>query len=623
MNTSAPTVLMQRIDKETGRPVWFGARYFRGPQVEPDTVERRLSAILFGDIVGFSRLIEADEKGVLQRQRQNRREVIDPLTQKYNGRIVKLIGDGILIEFASIVDAVQCAADIQTQIQSRDLDLETNKRIRYRIGVNLGDVVVDDNDILGDAVNIAARLEALAPPGGICISEMARDNLTGKTDLDFEDIGEQSLKNISRSVRAYRVRINTDDEPVTPTRSQPGKAEKPSIAVLAFNNMSGDPDQEYFSDGLTEDIITGLSRNKNLLVIARNTSFTYKGQAVDVKRVGKELGVRYVMVGSVRRGGDRVRITGQLIDARTGGHVWADRYDGKMDDVFELQDEFTAKVLGAVGTEITLAEIDRAQHQRASSLHAWDRYLQALPHYYNIDKAGHEETKRLLNEAIEIDPRFSGAYALLALSYIHAAHHAWEEKGHEAAETARELAQKAITLDPEDPLARAALGRYYMFNTQPARSVEELRMAVDLDPNLSSAYGMLCNSLGFLGRVDEALEAFAEANRGSPRDPERYFWHVGVMISQFANSEYEACVEAGAKAILLKPNFYGAYFITTAALALLGRLDEARRHLSMALTYNPRLNLDNTARNPMFARDSDVKRLLDGLQQAGLPKRDG
>jgi len=585
--------------------------------VASERVERRLTAIFAADMVGYSRLMEVDEQDVIKRQSEHRKELIDPSFAKYDGRIVKLMGDGMLVEFASVVDAVQCAVEIQQEMTAREAGVPADRRICYRVGINLGDIVIDGDDILGDGVNVAARLEGLALPGGICISDVVHQSVVGKIGVAFEDLGEQKVKNIERPLKVFRVLVDAQKEK---GNSLAAPSDKPSIAVLAFNNMSGDPEQEYFSDGLTEDIITGLSRIKDLLVIARNTSFTYKGQAVDVKQVGQELGVRYVLEGSVRRGGDRVRVTGQLIDTQTGGHVWADRYDGKLDDIFELQDDITAKVLGAVGTEITLAEIERARRERSGSVDAWDRYLKALSLYYQIDKADNEQAKILLSEAIEIDPRFSSGYALLAQCYVQGAFHAWEAKAIDALVKAEKFANKAVALDQEDPLAHMALGRVHMFNTQPALSVNELNRATELNPNLSTAFGVLSNSLGFLGRTNEALAAFERANRGSPRDPERYLWYTGLLNTHFAAENCQDCVDAGEKAILLKPNFYGAYFISAAALPYLGRIEEAKKALETALKLNPRLNLKNVARNPMFARESDVARLLEGLRHAGLPE---
>ena len=584
-----------------------------------ERVERRLAAIFAADMVGYSRLMEADEAGTIARQKAHRQELIDPEISGHKGRIVKTTGDGLLVEFASVVDATECAVAIQRAMTEREAEVPEGRRIQYRIGINLGDIVIDGDDILGDGVNVAARLEGLAEPGGVCISDVVHQSVDGKLDLAYEDLGEKKVKNITKPVRAYRVRLG-DVTGVAPVAAEPALElpDKPSIAVLAFTNMSGDPEQEYFSDGIAEDIITGLSHMKGIFVIARNSSFTYKGEAVDVTRVGRELGVRYVLEGSVRRGGERVRVTAQLIDAGTGGHVWADRYDGTLEDVFALQDEITAKVLSAVGPEITLAEMQRARAKRSESFDAWDRYLQALRPFYALDKAGFEEATALLREAIAIDPRFSTAYATLARCHVNAAYHGWGTSAREEISTAEKFARQALALDEQDPFAHVALGFVHTFNTEPGRAVNEANRALELNPNLSIAYGSLTNALAFLGRPDEALAAAERAHRGSPRDPERFFWYIAIMNAHFAAEQYEEAVEAAEQAVLLQPNFYGGHFIMASALPYLGRIEEAKEALRNALKLMPRLTLKNTARNPMFVREDDVARMLEGLRRAGL-----
>ena len=585
-------------------------------------VERRLAAIFAADMVGYSRLMEIDEVSVIARQKNHREELIDPKIAAHDGRIVKLMGDGMLVEFASVVDAVQCGMEIQQEMAIREADVPEDRRICFRVGINLGDIIIDGDDILGDGVNIAARLEGLAEPGGVCISDVVHQSVFGKVDFAFKEMGEQKVKNIARPIRAFSI-LSSDrdmDSANAETTIEIAPTEKPSIAVLAFNNMSGDPEQEYFSDGLTEDIITGLSRIKDLLVIARNTSFTYKGKSVDVKQVGEELGVRYVLEGSVRKGGNRVRVTGQLIDTKTGGHVWADRYDGNLDDIFELQDNITAKVLTAVGTEINLAEIERSRHERSNSIDAWDRYLQALPLFYKIDKTNYKKVKTILEEVINIDPRFSSAYSVLAQCYVQAAFHGWETNAYEANVKAKELAQKATDLDSEDPAAHMALGWTHMLKTEHELSIKEFNKALELNPNYSAVNGLLSGSFGFLGRIDEAVEAFELALQGSPRDPERYLWYIGILNAYFAAERYEECVEAAENAIYLRPSFYGGYFIMAAALPFLGRVEDAKIAMQKARDLMPRLSLKTTARNPMYVRENDIKRLLEGLRQAGLPE---
>jgi adenylate cyclase len=382
---------------------------------------RRLAAILAADVAGYSRLMEADEEGTLNRLRAIRTDVVDPSIAQYRGRIVKTTGDGLLGEFASVVDALKCATEIQNAMVEGNAEIAVEKRIEFRIGIHQGDIVVKDGDIFGDGVNVAARLEGLAEPGGICVSARVQEDAAGKLDLTFEDLGEQSLKNITRPVRVYRVRpITTERTPtvssveIAPTLALP---DKPSIAVLPFANLSGDPEQEYFADGMVEEIITALSRIRWLFVIARNSSFTYKGQAVDVKQIGRELGVRYVLEGSVRKAGDRVRITAQLIDALGGTHLWADRFEGSLQDVFELQDNVASNVAGVMEPTLRQAEIEHARRKRPDSLDAYDLHLRALPFAFTAMPETAEKALPMLERAVAIEPEYGAAHAFIAWCY--------------------------------------------------------------------------------------------------------------------------------------------------------------------------------------------------------------
>ena len=366
---------------------------------------RRLAAILAADVAGYSRLMGVDEEGTLAALKAIRRELSDPKVKEHRGRIVKTTGDGLLIEFASVVDAVRCAVEVQREMAERNADVPSDRRIELRMGINLGDIIKDGRDIYGDGVNIAARLEALAEPGGICVSRVVRDQVRDKLAFSFEDLGEQQVKNIARPVRVHRVVLSEISSPseqamATPSQSPLPLPEKPSIAVLPFQNMSGDPEQEYFADGMVEEIITALSRIRWLFVIARNSSFTYKGRAVDVKQIGRELGARYVLEGGVRKAGNRVRITGQLIDAPTGVHLWADRFEGATDDMFDLQDQITASVIGAIVPKVERAEIERARTKPTGNLYAYDLYLRALLHQRAFTREGNDEALGLLRRAI-------------------------------------------------------------------------------------------------------------------------------------------------------------------------------------------------------------------------------
>jgi TolB-like protein/class 3 adenylate cyclase len=383
-------------------------------------VERRLSAIFAGDVAGYSRLMGADEEGTLARLNAHRREFLEPNIAEHRGRIVKRTGDGILIEFASAVDAVRCAIRQQRGMAERNVGVAPDKRIEFRIGINVGDIIIEDGDIFGDGVNVAARLEGIAEAGGICVSGQVYENVQGKLDVEFDDAGEQTLKNIARPVHVYRVRLDVITAATAPPLALP---DKPSIAVLPFQNMSGQPEQDYFADGIVEDIITALSRFRQLFVIARNSTFVYKGRAIDVKQVGRELGVRYVLEGSIRKSGNHVRITGQLIDAATGTHLWADRFDGALEDVFDLQDQVTTNVVGAIAPKLEQAEIERAKRKPTENLDAYDLYLRGLACMRRVTqrlvtREGVREALRLFHKAIDRDPEFAVAYGTAAWCYV-------------------------------------------------------------------------------------------------------------------------------------------------------------------------------------------------------------
>ena len=421
---------------------------------------RRLAAILAADVSGYSRLIGADEEGTLNRLRSIRVEVIEPRINENRGRIVKTTGDGLLVEFSSVVDALRCATQWQHAMRKRGIS--DDNRIEFRIGVHQGDIVVENEDIFGDGVNIAARLEGLAEPGGICVSARLQEDVAGRLDVTFDDLGEQNLKNIARPVRVYRVRpLTAEDAPkLGPTEPGPALAlpDKPSIAVLPFQNMSGNPEQEYFADGMVEEIITALSRIRWLFVIARNSSFTYKGQSVDVKQVGRELGVRYILEGSVRKAGGRVRITGQLIDAITGTHLWADRFDGSMEDVFDLQDKVAISVAGVIEPTLQAAEIRRSSERPTNDLTAYDMYLQALPHFSAQEKRDVFQALELVGKAIERDPNYGPALALAAHCHQWLVANDWASDAESTRSEALVLARRALLCAPDDPEVLAFAG---------------------------------------------------------------------------------------------------------------------------------------------------------------------
>ena len=430
-----------------------------------ERIERRLTAILAADVAGYSRLIGEDEEGTLAALKALRRELIDPDIAEHKGRIVKTTGDGLLVEFASVVDALRCATEMQRAMAERNDPMTPDRRIQFRIGIHQGDIVVEDGDIFGDGVNVAARLEGLAEPGGICVSARVQEDAAGRLDLAFEDMGEQELKNIARAVRVYRVGPRPSrphaagTEAVQPSPPALALPDKPSIAVLPFQNIGGDPEQEYFADGMVEEIITALSRIRWLFVIARNSTFTYKGQSVDVKQVGRELGVRYVLEGSVRKGGNRVRITGQLIDALTGTHLWADRFDGLIEDVFELQDKIAFSVAGVIEPTLQAAEMRRSAARPTTDLTAYDLYLRALAALYPITKERVVEALGLLEQAIAIDPHYGPALSWAAFCHYRLCNNGWTEAPETTRRRAIELARQALQVGQNDPgiLATAAV----------------------------------------------------------------------------------------------------------------------------------------------------------------------
>jgi TolB-like protein/class 3 adenylate cyclase len=388
-----------------------------------ERVERRLAAILAADIAGYSRLMGVDEEGTLRRLKVHRKELVDRKITEHRGRIVKTTGDGMLVEFVSVVDAVRCAVDVQRSMAERNSSEPAETCIQFRIGINVGDIIIDGDDIFGDGVNVAARMEALADPGGIMVSGIVHDQVRDKLSFSFEDLGEQTVKNIARPIGVHRVQIAAPELPATRGAAPAAQAvaaasDRPSIAVLPFQNMSGDPEQDYFIDGIVEDIITALSRNHALLVIARNSTFTYKGRAADVKKVGRELGVRYVLEGSVRKSADRVRVTGQLINVSTGAHIWADRFDGALKDIFDLQDDITLQVVGAIAPKLEHAEIVRAMRKPTESLDAYDYYLRGVSNFHKGGREDISEALRLFLKAVELDDNFSSAYGMAAWCYV-------------------------------------------------------------------------------------------------------------------------------------------------------------------------------------------------------------
>ena len=577
-------------------------------------VERRLAAILAADVAGYSSLMGIDEEGTLASLKAYRRELVDPKIAEHRGRIVKTTGDGALVEFGSAVDAVRCAIEIQRAMVERNASVLKDRRIEFRIGINIGDIILDEGDIYGDGVNIAARVETLAKPGSICLSENAYQQIKGKVDVDVDDMGQQRLKNIAQSMRVYGVRLDTDKKQLAQT-----VADKPSIAVLPFTNMSGDPEQEYFADGIAEDIITALAQVRQFFVMARNTSFTYKGRAVDVQSIAKDLGVRYVLEGSVRRAGTRLRITAQLIEGSTGKHLWAERYDREIADVFAVQDEITQIVVGAIGPELSRAEQEYAKLKSPSNLDAWDYYQRGLWHFWRLNASDIQDAIRLFNRSIELDPNFSPALAFLSYAHITNYTRGYIEPRSAELTAAHNAAMRAIAVGNDDGLSHWALGVVAIFKRDHALALSELSMAMDLNPSFAPPFAQYGLALTFCGRGNEALPYFDKAERISPKDPFSWLAWFGRGWAYLFLGKFEAAASSAKRAIQGSVTHVWGYVILVAALSNSGKSEELRYALDDLFGTKKDFSLtfvEQTA--PMDGERRSI--LIDTLRKAGVPE---
>jgi adenylate cyclase len=576
---------------------------------------RRLTAILAADVAGYSRLMGADEEGTYERLKARRDALVEPTITQHRGRIVKTTGDGVLVEFPSVVDAMRCAIELQRGMAERNADTPPEQQIEFRVGINLGDVIVEGEDIFGDGVNIASRLEALADPGGICVSRVVRDQIRDKLDVALEDMGEQRFKNIARPVHAYRLSLGKTASRKTPLPLP----DKPSIAVLPFANMSGDPEQEYFADGMVEEIITALSRIRWLFVIARNSSFTYKGRAVDVKQVGRELGVRYVLEGSVRKGGDRVRITAQLIDATSGAHLWADRFEGLLEDVFELQDKVAISVAGVIEPTLRQSEIERARRKRPDSLDAYDLYLRALPYAFVAMPEDADKALALLGKAIELEPDYAAAHAIIA--FCHEQRYLRGGLQEATRNAALRHARQAIAAGGDDAAALATAGFVIAVAGQ---DYETALTAFDRSFALSSSSAL---ALGYSSIVrawngDDAI-AVEQANRAlrlSPFDPWLYMPYIGLAYAHFAAGRFEETVAAASLATQSNPRFTVPQILHAAALGCLDRSEDAKTAVQRLLELQPGITVATAILSARYVNPKNIAALGDALGRAGLPE---
>jgi TolB-like protein/class 3 adenylate cyclase/Tfp pilus assembly protein PilF len=578
---------------------------------------RRLTSIVAADVVGYSALMAQDEDGTFAALQALRTTLLLPLIKTHSGRVVKLMGDGMLAEFASIVDAVEFAIAFQTAVGDF-----LDGRIKLRIGVNLGDIISKGGDIFGDGVNIAARLEALADTGGICISGIVMESLGHRVKAHFVDDGDHQLKNIPRPVRVFRWVASPQSK--VPQLGSDGQSDwksgRPSIVVLAFDNMSGDPEQEYFSDGIAEDIITALSHFKEFFVIARNTSFTFKGQAVRVDQVCRELGVRYLLEGSVRKAGNKVRVTAQLIDGESGAHVWATKLDRNLDDIFAVQDEITQAIVGAVAPETMGAELKRSRSKGAENLTAWDKVMQARWHLGIMTQRDYQKARSLLTQAVAAEPDMSEAFAGLALCDLMDMLHLWAPDTTQAITSALQAARMALSLDDSNASAHGMLAMAASFARQYDEAKLHLDRSVYLNPNLAIGYGNFTAYYGVSGEMANARKSYERALELSPRDPLKPFWNSGLGISLFVAAEYEECVELTTRALKDRPNYASLMRQQAASLGMLGRHKEASASVSQLLQVMPDLTISRVRHMVPVRYPEDHERWLEGLRRAGLPE---
>ena len=591
-----------------------------------ERVERRLVAVLAADIAGYSRLMGADEEGTLAQLKSCRKTLVDPKITEHRGRIVKTTGDGMLVEFASAVDAARCAVEVQRRMNEQNTDLPQAKRLEFRIGIHVGDIIIDENDIFGDGVNIAARLEGIAEAGGVCISDDAHRQIRGKVDIAFDDMGSQALKNIAEPMRAWRARLtgqNRFGSASGSTASAPQPLplpDKPSIAVLPFQNMSGDPEQEYFTDGMVEDIITALSRFKSLFVIARNSSFTYKGKAIDIKQVGRELGVRYVLEGSVRKAGGKVRITGQLIDAITGAHLWADRFDGTLDDIFELQDKVTSSVVAAIAPRLELAEIDRSEREPTESLDAFDLYYRAIQSFRRFTRQGNEEALRLARQAISLDPSFAAAHGVALACYTQRHDENWL-KDDDVAE-GKQYALRAIEVGADDAFALARAAHFFSIILRDAGTAEVIAdQAIAVNPNLAEALRIRGWVSSFLGQHERAIEQFHYAMRLNPLDPQIYFAEGGLALANFLLRRFEVALSWATKSLARQKNYVPGQRFAMVSYAMLGRIADAQIMLArLREVGNISMTISQTRKRSAHWRQEDAELYIEACRIAGMPE---
>jgi len=581
--------------------------------------ERRLAAVVAADMVGYSRLMEVDEAGTLARLKTHRIELIDPAIVKNHGRLIKTTGDGMLLEFHSVVDAVRCAAEIQRRMASRNADIAPARWIQFRFGINLGDIIVEDNDIFGDGVNVAARLEALAEPGGICVSGAVHDQVGSRLeDIVFEDLGEQTVKNIARPIRVFRIRME-DGSGIAPEGAkdaavEPASSKKPSIAVLPLANMSGDPEQEFFADGLSEDIITELSRFHDLFVISRNSTFVYKGKAVNVQAVAREFGVDYVLEGSVRKAGDRIRVTVQLIDAETDRHIWAERYDRQLEDVFAIQDEMTRGIVATLQGRVEAARHDRAKRKPTDNMEAYECVLAAKVLHHRSARADNAQAQQLLDRALALDPNYAHAHAWKACVLGQTWVYNWCADRDATFEQVRAELETALALDDNDADVHRVFAAVNLNRDDHDKAAYHQERALALNPNYDLVVVQQGELLTWLGRPQEGIDWIKKAMLLNPYHPERFWSHLGRAC--YCAERYAEAAEAFAR--LTRPDHTHHAFLA-ATFAQMGDQVAAKAHVAEALKREPNFSVAKYLATQHYKHDADRKRHETGLLKAGLP----
>lgn len=583
-------------------------------------VERRLAAILVADVVGYSRLVERDEEGTRARLRRLHSELIDPAIAADGGRVVKTTGDGFLIEFASAVNSVRNALSVQHAMAGRDADLPEDRRIRLRIGINVGDVIIEGDDIHGDGVNVAARLEGLCEPGAVYVSGSVYEQVVGKLDASFDDLGERTVKNITRPIRVYRARSDAEEGDRGPRQAGPAlrRPEKPSIAVLPFQTMAGDPDQDYLADGVVEAITAALSRIRAFFVIARNSAFTFKGRMVNVVDIGRELGVAYVLEGSVQRAGDRIRITVQLVETEAGRHIWAEHYDGTIDEVFDLQDRITERVAGELQPSIRLAEIERSRRKRPQDQSAYDFTMRAMPHVWALEREESEKALDLLDQALAIDPDYPLALSLAGWCHAQGSVYNWSDDIAGSQAEALKLAERAAELSGDDSLILAVLGAAHTVVRNFGTARVLLERAVALDPNAAWAWQRLGWLENYSDRPEPALEHFGRALRLSPLDPMNFNIHVGMGSANEIAQNYDAAAAHYRRALGERPHALWIYRNLASSLSGAGRMEAANQAYGTLMRAYPDLTAAKM-REAMVFSDAMLDRMTANLKKLGLP----